>query len=141
MVSPQQADAHWFWKQSINRLESLRKRVVEGRDLEQALEFSRYILWCRIDKLLVDYKSDGELKVDMPFLRWKAEELQRQVLALYGAGKVRENGNQSAMEAILHRLDIIAAHVATLSPPLTDTTVSVGNPAEPVLQVLQGGVT
>src|ERR1039458_4671894 len=95
--SAHQADAHWFWKESINRLESLRKRVSEGRDLEQALEFARFFLWCRIDKILAQYQSDGELKVDLAFLRWKAEDLQQMVLDHYSAGKVRENGNQSVM--------------------------------------------
>lgn len=136
--SAYQVDAHWFWKESINRLESLGKRVAEGRDLEQALEFSRFFLWCHIDKLLAQYQSDGELKVDMAFLRWKAEDLQRQVLELYAAGKVPERGNQSAMEGVLKRLDIIAAHVSKLSPPVTETAKAGTVP--PALRVIQGGV-
>jgi len=132
-----QADAHWMWQESINRLESLRRRVSEGRDLEQALEFARYFLWCRMDKILEPYESDGPLKVDCAFLRWKAEELQRQVQDLWSAGKVVPTGNQSAMETILKRLDIIAAHVSKLSPPVTEAA-TVGT-APPALHVIQGG--
>ena len=134
-----QVDAHWFWKEAINRLESLRLRVTEGRDCDAAIEFCRFILWSHIDKLLLPYENKGELKVDVAFLRWKAEDLQQQVLELYRTGKASAQANQSSMQAILHKLDIIAGHVAKVTPPVTMETAKVGEPP-PALQVIQGGV-
>ena len=132
-----QVDAHWFWKEAINRLESLRLRVKEGRDLDPALDFCRFILWSHIDKLLLPYQCDGELKVDVAYLRWKAEDLQREVQILYSTGKAAADANRGTMEAILHRLDLIAGHVAKFAPPATETA-TVGDPP-PALQVIQGG--
>lgn len=134
----EQADAHWLWQESINRLESLRLRVCEGRDLDAALEFARFFLWCRLDKILAPYENKGPLKVDCAFLRWKAEDLQRMVQDQYTHGSVPQ-GNQSTMQAVLHRLDMIAAHVAKISPPVSQETAN-AEPAGPVLQVIKGGV-
>jgi len=132
-----QADAHWLWQESVNRLESLRLRVCEGRDLDCALEFARFFLWCGIDKFLKPFDSQGPLKVDTAFLRWKAEDLQRQVQELYTSGKASE-GKQSTLQAIDHKLDIIAAHVAGLTAPAIGDGASSGRSA-PDLHVIKGG--
>jgi len=132
-----QAEAHWLWQESINRLESLRLRVCEGRDLEQAREFAAFFLWSGLDKFLKPFDSDGALKVDSAFLRWKAEDLQRRVQDMWASGKAAE-GNVSTLQAIHHKLDIIASHVSKLSPPAARKRQRRDKPS-PALHVIPGG--
>jgi hypothetical protein len=132
------ADAAWLWQEAVNRLESLSFRVREGRDLEAAAEFCRFILFSRVDKLLQPFAGDGGAKVDPAYLMWKAKDLLQQVQDLHSSGKVPEKANSSAMEGILHKLDMIAGHVAKFSPPEPKRRKARAT-LRPALRVIAGG--
>jgi hypothetical protein len=110
------ADWHWFWRETVNRLDSLQQRVNEGKDLDAAVEFARFVLWSKMADLLKPQDCDGMLKVDSAFLRWKAEELQRSVCDAYRTGKAAPRGEQGQLDAIGHKLDIIAGQLSKLQP-------------------------
>jgi len=125
---------HWFWNETRNRLESLRHRVREGLDLQEAADFSRYVLYSGLLKILAPHDNQGQLKVDTAFLAWSATDLLREVQDLWQAGKVLPGANQPQYEAILHRLDLIAGRVAQI--PVAGKSEAVPSPA---LLVLPGG--
>jgi len=108
---------HWLWRETVNRLDSLQRRVNEGRDLDAAVEFARYILWSKLPDILKPHDCDGFLKVDSSFLRWKAEELQRCVTECYRLGKGAQRGEQTQLEAISRKLDLIAGQISKIPMP------------------------
>jgi hypothetical protein len=63
----------------MNRLESLRRRVREARDLMEAADFARYVLNSQMRKFLAPYDNQGPLKVDSAALGLSAADLLRQV--------------------------------------------------------------
>jgi hypothetical protein len=130
---------HWIWRETINRVEVLSRRVAEGKDILAASEFARWLEFSGIVKLLEQNPNPAPLKVDGAFLRWKCSDLLERCTAVSKAkdGVVRLDLSQ--LEDVNRKLDIIASHVAKLSPPLMDNTTKVGDAAEPALLVIQGG--
>lgn len=119
------ATYHWFWKEAINRLESLRNHVLEGRDLDEAANFCRFLLNSGIDKILKPHDNAGFLKVDSAFLMWKAQDVLTTVQDLWARGSVSAK-EQTHLEAIHHKLDLIAGALA------------MGRVAAPTLSVIRG---
>jgi len=131
------ATYHWFWKEAINRLESLRNRIKEGRDLDEAANFCRWLLFCRIDKILEPHNNNGFLKVDSALLMWKAKDLLTMVQDMWASGAVTAK-EQTHLEAIHHKLDLIAGVLASGSPGLLRSNGEGGFAAYPALSVLPG---
>ena len=111
-VEPQQL--RWFWQETFNRLSSLNRRVQEGKDLEAAREFCAYLLWSGVLEVFASITPEGISHVDWPHLRWKAEELQREVQERWRSGKNNPNIEVAELEAINRKLDLIAGHVSKL---------------------------
>jgi len=110
---------HWLWKETINQLKVLDAAVRDGRGLEEAINFARFVQWSGLAKLMERNACDGELKVDGALVRWKCRELERTV---QDAWKGRELARPKPdMEAINYKLDLIAGRLAQLSAlPITD---------------------
>lgn len=110
---------HWLWKETVARLTLYQHAVNEGKDLDAALAFARYVIWSKLVDVLKPHDCEGFLKVDSAFLQWKAEELQRSVQDVYLAGKSAPQGDQSHLEAISRKLDAIAGRLAQvpIEPP------------------------
>lgn len=128
---------HWLWSETVNRLDSYQLRVNEGQDLDAALEFARYVIWSKLAEVMAPHDVAGALKVDSSFLRWKALELQRTVQDAFRTGKAAPSGNQAPLEAIGHKLDLIAAQLAGLNP---EADVALGvRPGKASSRRCQGG--
>jgi len=110
-------------------------RAREGKDLQAANEFCAYLEWSGILKILEAGSRPEPLKVDGSFIRWKQQELLGVVRAQFKANAKTISLELSQLEAVNRKLDLIAAHVATLSPPTSDTA----NAGHPALQVIAGG--
>jgi len=123
-MCPDAATLHWFWNETRNRLESLRHRVREGRDLMEAADFCRYVLNSGLLKVLAVHDCQGELKVDSSFLAWSAADLLREVQELWRTQKAPSEASRTQLEAILHRLDLIAGRVAKI--PIPDNPARLG---------------
>jgi len=132
------ADYHVFWKSAVNRLEQLHNRVKEGRDLDSAVEFARFLLNSGIWPILQEHDNNGFLKVDSAFLRWKAEELQRAVCEIYAKGQNLSPKQNSSLEEINHKLDLIAGRLARV--PIVETAGSEMS-CGPNLSVISGGAS
>lgn len=104
---------HWIWRETCNRLDAYQLLVGEGRELEAALTFARFVIWSRLDRLMAEHDNPGLLKVDSSLMVWKARELQRTVQEAYRTGKASPAASEGLLQAIQRKLDIIAAHVST----------------------------
>jgi len=51
-VYPDKTQFHWLYKETVNRLDVLARRVSEGKCLDEALEFATYLEWSGLVKLM-----------------------------------------------------------------------------------------
>jgi len=132
------ASAHTFWREANNRLDRLLNRVREGQGLDEAVEFARWLRNSRVFELLQDFDNQGCLKVDTALLRWKTDELERQVTQRYASGKFAPKPDTSHLEQINHKLDLIAGHLSKF--PIAETA-GPETGCGPNLSVITGGAS
>jgi hypothetical protein len=112
----------WLYRETLCELDRYQVCANEGRSLDEAVSFARYVLWSGLDKVLSPYDCKGAYPVDSSHLRWKAEELQRTVHEQFAAGRPR--GAEPSLEAIHRKLDILAAHISKTVPEANCVTLS-----------------
>lgn len=64
------------------------------------------------------------MKVDGSHLRWKCEQLLSVVHAQYKQKQVVVSLELSQIEAVNHKLDLIAGHLAKFNPPSLETNAN-----------------
>jgi len=116
----------------MNKLESYSERVRSGRDFDAAIEFARFVLNSGILLVLRSHNQSGVHKVDSALLCHTATELQRMVCDAYRTGQATPRTKDAQLERIQHSLDLIAGHVAKLSP-----TSAASSTAFPNLSVVE----
>jgi hypothetical protein len=129
-----------MWRETSNRLEALDAAVQEAKQLEEALNFTRFVFWSGLLQLFKENPQPFPLKVDGAFLEWKCKELQQKVQERYRLNDGKMHIDETQIAAINRKLDLIAGHLQKYSPPLTEQTANVVDPSEAALRVLQGGV-
>jgi hypothetical protein len=129
---------HRFWWHTANKLSALDRRVREGKDLDYAREFAVFVLNSGMVDIFEAHACAEPFKVDGAFIRWKTKELQTMVQDIW-ATKKTPPVQSCTLDAINHKLDLIAGQVAKLSPPKNETT-DADNCFLPALHVIRGGV-
>jgi len=112
-----EVNLHVMWREFDLRLDSYARKVADNRCLEEALDFARFL---QISGTLVFFKHHtrtGGLKIDGALLAWKARELELAVCDKFREG-LKPERRDTVLESILHRLDLIAGHVAKI--PVVD---------------------
>lgn len=104
---------HTIYRETLTHLESYEKRALEGKDLMVALDFTRWIQWSGILKLLKAYPAQGVCKVDGAFLEWKAREVQEMVQLQFRTKQIPRLP-ASTLDQINHKLDLIAGRLALM---------------------------
>lgn len=99
-----------IYGEAIAKLDQYEKRVNEGTDLQAALEFSGWILWSGLTKLMQMHARQSP-KIDGDFLRWRAEELQRNVREKWQHPNKPPQVPLAVLQSIEHKLDLIAAQI------------------------------
>lgn len=126
-----------MWRETINRLDFYTRCVQEGQGLDAARNFANYVQWSGMCKLFEAFPcSESLVKVDGPFLRWKAEELERTVQDIWRTGKHEAKVEASRLDEINHKLNLIAGRLAQFAPPASETPAAGSSPA---LRVIHGG--
>lgn len=128
-------DFSWLWREAFNLLGRYENAVRQGESLEAAADFARFVIWSRICNILQEHNSPGPLKVDSALLYWKAEELLRSVQEQWQRKGVVPPAHKSQIEAINHKLDLIAGQLARMSPAPAAPAVDAAAP----LLVIEGG--
>lgn len=113
-ISASYEDRAWLariYRESITRIEQYEREVNDGNELQAALNFGGFILWSGVVSLLRRH-AQASPKIDGDFLRWKAEELQRQVRERWRDSDQRARLDKDQIAGINRRLDMLAAQVA-----------------------------
>lgn len=132
-------NAYKIFNETMNQLSWLDSHVREGKDLEQALNFCRFVLWAGLVDFCEHHTTEDKIfRVNGKELRKKAEALQFDVQERYRANNMAPKILMTELEQINHKLELIAGQLSQISPRQTDTANS-GN--LPELQVIQGGVS
>jgi len=111
---PDAVTLHIIYRETMTHLESWENLAREGKDLMPALDFTRYVLWSGIVKLLKAYPAEGTLKVDGAFLEWKAKEVAEMIQAQFKGGKP-PGATSTDLASINHKLDLIAGRLARIT--------------------------
>jgi hypothetical protein len=107
-------DLHWMYKETLRRLDTLHARVREGKSLQEAAEFARYIYWSKIPKILKRYPQPEPLKIDGHLIEKRAQELLGDVQDQWQRNPKDFQLLDSAFEQILKKLTALEAGNAAL---------------------------
>jgi hypothetical protein len=137
-LTEQEIKLHRVWSETSTRLDVLRDRVSENKEVMAALDFARWLFWSGLLELLEMNSREGPLKVDGANLRWKCQELQSAC-----QDRFRTNGSEprlaeTQLRSINEKLDMIAGFISKVAvgacvPP------AAAAPA-PIIQVFPGGL-
>jgi len=132
---------HVLWRETNREVDSLTQAVSECKSVDQASSFGRWLRYSGVLQILEAHPAPFPLIVDGKALTKKVTDLIYECGELYKGGKHDPRYAASDIAEINRKLDILAAHIGQSSPPLMATTTDAGDAAEPVLLVLQGGVS
>lgn len=128
-----------IYRETMNRLSVLDGYVREGKYLEEALQFARFVLWSGVVDLCNYYAtSEAGFKVSGANLQTRAKQLQTEVQDRYLKTGKGISIEFTELQKVNHKLDLIAGKISQLSPPKENTENAVSLPA---FQVIQGGVS
>lgn len=132
---------HQIWRETTRKLEAYARDVRENKNVREASEFARWLQFSGVIKILEAFPQAEPLRVDGAALRKLAHELVLDCGECFRNGKADAKYAASDIAEINRKLDLIAAHVSTISPLIPATTEAAGNPSDPVLHVYSGGAS
>jgi hypothetical protein len=118
-------------RETSGRLDTLLQRASEAKDLQAAKEFASYLQWSGILRLLESVTPAKNLEFDAAHLRWKHKKLLDLVHEQFTKNAKVVSLEWSQMEALNHKLDLIAAHVSRLPIPASESY------ANPMLSIVK----
>jgi len=134
-----EADLHWLWKETQSRLDRFAGCVRECKNVTEAADFCRWLQFSGLSKVFRVFPQPPPFLVDHVIIEKKSADLLFECGELFRAGKADPNYAASDIAEINRKLDVIAAHVSTLSPPKTQTPTVDGLVMPPALSVMLGG--
>ena len=130
---------HWLWKETVSRLRRLDARAREGKFVDEASEFARWVKFSGLLWVFTAFQAPPPLEVSPK----EVERLITEILFDCEAHWKNEPRGpwveKSELESINHKLDLVASQLSKLSPPVTETASAVQ--ILPALRVIQGGAT
>jgi len=132
---------HRIWSETTRHVETFQRDAREGKRVLEASIFGRWLRFSGILELLDDNPQQFPTVVDGKALRRQVEDLLSDCGEKFKSGKADPTYAQSDIAEINRKLDVIAAHVAKISPPAIKTPdAGLATSLEPVLRVIEGGV-
>lgn len=130
----------WLHQETMTRLQTLRARTREGKFVDEASEFARWVRFSGIMRLCAALNV-GQVKAGPTDL----ERLRQDILSDCEAfWKHEPRGpwvSLSELEAVNEKLDLIAAQVSRLSARTESNTPAVASGSAPTLHVVDGGLS
>jgi hypothetical protein len=127
-----------MWKETVNRLDSLARSAREGKCVDEAANFARWLEFSGYPKVFDGSPQPFPLLVDGAVVRQKIKDVLDECERFYHGGRVEPQYAQGDIVEIKHTLKLIVEHLGLkLSPPI-EHTANVGSPA---LSVIEGGVS
>lgn len=128
---------HVLWRETDNRLVSLARSVREGKSVDEASNFCRWLRFTGLIELLEQNENPLPLIVSGRELRRKVEDILFDCGECYKGGKPPlPRYSESDMASVMARLDTITDRLNEISPPSSGTA----NEVSASLHVIQGGV-
>jgi len=125
---------HQIWRETDRKLRSHAREVRENKGVREASEFARWLNFSGVIRILEANPQSEPLPVDGPALRRLCDEVILQCGECFKGGKADPKYSASDIAEINRKLDLL------LTPPSAATTAEAGNPSEPALHVLEGGL-
>ena len=104
-----------LYNETKNRLETLSRRVSEGRDMVAASEFARWVFFSGIIQLCKENAVDGALKVDGALLEWTVNELVQKCNERHRTNSSAPTVTEAELKSVHEKLDTIAGYLSRLS--------------------------
>jgi len=130
---------HALWRETDTRLDSLARSVREGKCVDEASNFCRWLRFSGVLQLLEQNPKPFPLVVNGTELRRKVEDVLFDCGEHYKHGKGKlplPRYEESDMASVMARLDLISKRLDQISPPSSKTADAVSAS----LHVIQGGV-
>jgi len=128
---------HCLWRETDNRLTSLARSVREGKCVDEASNFCRWLRFTGLLELLEQNSRPLPLIVNGAGLRVKVQDILFDCGEFYKGGKpALPKYSDSDMATVMDRLDMITNRLDQISPPSSETAREVSAS----LHVIQGGV-
>jgi hypothetical protein len=131
-----------IYSETHAKLESFAKRVAEGRDVESASDFARWLQFSGILMLLERYPnrvmSHDMLKVDGAFLRWKCDQLLDACNERLRTGNLNPSFEKKEFESMHEKIDRMAGYLSRLTASGDIRAEPMPEP-QPDLRIVRGG--
>jgi hypothetical protein len=133
-VAFDQVAAHTLFTHTRNRLHTLFCRVCEGKCVDEASEFSRWVRYCGVLTVLEPFESSGALAVSVAALRKLCGDITWECEQFWKKNPRGPWVSLSELESINAKLDRLAFQFAQFAPsPIVDTPIM----GPPVLRVIE----
>ena len=112
-----------IYGQTVNQIDAFSKRVQEGRDVEAASDFARWLSFSGICLLLERYPNEGQshnpLKVDGRLLRWKCDQLIEACNLRFRTNNLNPSFEKKEFESLHEKVDRMAGYLSKLTAART----------------------
>jgi len=120
---------HWLWKETISKLESLARAVHDGRAVDEASSFSRWLNFSGLIKIFDAYPQPAPLTVDGGAVQRLVDQVIASCGQVYRGGKMPVNPSTSRIDELNEKVDRILSHIAKPIPPQDASTQRAGQAA------------
>jgi len=119
----------------MNRLSVLERRVQEGRDVDAASEYARWLSFSGLLKLLEANSQPAPLVVDGCLLESRCDELIRMCGERFKTGDRSPNLKAKELQSLHDKIDLVAGYLSRLNvPTLTVGSASTGVHGAPAVR-------
>lgn len=130
----------WLYKETCDYLERLERAVQQGRGVDEASHFARWLQFSGLYKIFEAYPQPPPLEVNGKKIRELGERVVAACGVIYKGGKLPLNPSQSTTDEINAKLDILLSNFAKpISQPVPQTVAADGQ-TPPALPVMPGWV-
>lgn len=116
IMQPDRVQLHVLYRDTKYRLHGFREAVREGRHLDEAAGFARFVLNSGLCAVLAQFPQADPLPCDGHLLRGFAQDLLAAVQERWRTGNTKPEVELSELQAIRRNLDLIAGQVARMTP-------------------------
>lgn len=106
---------HIIYKETMNRLASLSRRVSEARDVAEASDFARWLYFSGIINLLEANPYPEPLKVDGAFMRWTVDQLVEQCNERFRTNNSDPTFKAAEFQSLHEKIDTMAGYLSRLA--------------------------
>jgi hypothetical protein len=136
----EQANLHRIWNETLNRLETYRRRVQENKDVMAASEFARWLFFSGLLELFKANAQDGFFKVDGCLIESKTETLIELCNERFRTKNQDPSFAKAEFESLGEKIDKMAGYLAKLSAAPAVAVTKVEKPGYTLPKLTSSGL-